>query len=113
MTIPAERNIRILLVDEQVIVRTGLRLLLESHPGFVVVGEAANFMEAAAATYDSPDIILLDLKSFSHQASIETLPALMKSVGKARILLLTDENDPEGSLNAVRLGAMGFIKMRL
>jgi DNA-binding NarL/FixJ family response regulator len=109
MTIPAERNIRILLVDEQVIIRTGLRLLLESHRGFEVVGEAVNFTEAAAATYESPDIILVDLKSFSHQASIETLPELMKSVGKARILLLTDEDDPEESLNAVRLGAMGLV----
>lgn len=107
MKIPTERNIRILLVDEQLIIRTGLRLLLESHPGFKVVGEAANFADTETAV--SPDIILVDLKSFSHQVHLESLPELIKSVGKARILLLTDENDSEGNLKAVRLGVMGLV----
>ena len=109
MTITTERNIRILLVNEQVIIRSGLRLLLESHPGFEVVCEAANFTEIGATTDAPPDIILLDLKTFSQQACDETLPELMKSVGKARILLLIDENDLEGNLNAVRHGAMGLV----
>ncbi len=109
MTIPTEKNIRILLVDEQVLVRTGLRLLLESRPGFEVVGEVANFTETSAIPHAPPDIILLDLKSFRHQARLETLPELLKSAGKARILLLTDEHDAEGNLKAVRFGVKGVV----
>lgn len=104
-----EKTTRILLVNDQRIVRTGLRLLIESHPGFLVVDEVANLSEAMTLPPESLDIILLDIKSFSDQASLETLPELMKSVGKARILLLTDIEDPEGNLQAVRLGAMGLV----
>lgn len=104
-----ERNINILLVNEQIIVRTGLRLLIESHPGLIIVGEVANLKEALALSSISLDIILLDLKSFSEQVKMDQLPELMKSVGMARILLLTDEDDPEGNLKAVRFGAMGLV----
>ena len=109
MTTTTQRNIHILLVNEQTIVRTGLRLLIESHPGLIVVGEVANLAEAVALSSESLDIILLDLKSFSNQAKMDQFPELMKSVGTARILLLTDEDDPEGNLKAVRLGAMGLV----
>lgn len=104
-----EKTIRILLVNDQRIVRTGLRLLIESHPGFLVVDEIANLSEAIRLPHESLDIILLDIKSFSDQASLQTLPELMKSIGTARILLLTDIEDPEGNLHAVRLGAMGLV----
>ncbi len=109
MTTVTERTIHILLVNEQTIVRTGLRLLIEKHPGLIVVGEVAHLSEATAFASNTLDIILLDLKSFSDQATIDSLPELMKSLGMARILLLTDEDDPEGNLKAVRLGAMGLV----
>ncbi len=109
MTITTEKTISILLVNEQTLVRTGLRLLIENHPGLIVAGEATNLMEALTLASKSLDIILLDLKSFRDQAKMDQLPELMKAVGTARILLLTDENDPEGNLQAVRLGAMGLV----
>jgi two-component system, NarL family, nitrate/nitrite response regulator NarL len=109
MTTITEKIIHIVLVNEQTIPRTGLRLLIERHQGLSVMGEVAHLSEVTAFASDSVDIVLLDLKSFNDQATMDSLPELMKSLGKARILLLTDEDDPEGNLRAVRLGAMGLI----
>ncbi len=104
-------NIRILLVDEQSIVRAGLKMLLESHPGLAVIGEAATLVEALALVTDAPDIILLDLNSLSRQRSLDAIPQVM-STAKAGLLLLTDEDDPEGDLNAIRMGAMGIVNKK-
>lgn len=104
-------NIRILLVDEQSIVRAGLKMLLESHPGLAVIGEAATLVEALALVTDAPDIILLDLNSLSRQRSLDAIPQVM-STAKARLLLLTDEDDPEVNLNAIRMGAMGIVNKK-
>lgn len=104
-----ERDIRILLVNEQTIVRAGLRLLLESQPGFSVVGEADDLLSALETPHPATDIILLDLKPFSHQVNQASVPAFFQSMGTVRILLLTDEDNPESHLNAVRLGARGLV----
>lgn len=104
-------NIRILLVDEQSIVRAGLKMLLESHPGLAVIGEAATLVEALALVTDAPDIILLDLNSLSRQRSLDAIPQVM-STAKAGLLLLTDEDDPEVNLNAIRMGVMGIVNKK-
>lgn len=104
-------KIRILLIDEQSIVRTGLKMLIESHEGFEVVGEAETFDEAIALATDVPDILLLDLNSLSYQSSIEAIPPTVNNA-KPRLLLLTDENDPEVNLNAIKMGAMGIVNKR-
>lgn len=104
-------NIRILLVDEQSIVRAGLKMLLESHPGLAVIGEAATLVEALALVTDAPDIILLDLNSLSRQRSLDAIPQVM-STAKAGLLLLTDEDDPEVNLNAIRMGGMGIVNKK-
>jgi two-component system, NarL family, nitrate/nitrite response regulator NarL len=109
MTTITERTIHIVLVNELTIPRTGLRLLIEKHPGLTVMGEVAHLSEVTTFASDPVDIVLLDLKSFNNQATMESLPELMQSLGKARILLLMDEDDPEGNLRAVRLGAMGLV----
>src|SRR5262245_58470359 len=62
MPAPPTSRIRVLLIDDQELVRMGLRLLLERDPGMVVVGEAASRAGALAiAAREQPDIILLDL----------------------------------------------------
>jgi YesN/AraC family two-component response regulator len=56
------RTIRVLLADDHTVVRKGLRLLIESHPGFKVVADASNGREAVAlAEEHGPDVVVLDI----------------------------------------------------
>ena len=105
------QNIRILLIDEQPIIRAGLRMLIESRKGLEVIGEAETFIEALALATDPPDIILLDLNSLNYQSSLESIPQAL-STTRSRLLLLTDKDDPEVNLNAIRMGAMGIVNKK-
>lgn len=102
--------IRVLLVDDHELMRTGLRLLLERHPGIAVVGEAANGEEAlAAAAREQPDIILLDL-DLNGESSLTVLPRLLQAAGEARVILVTGVREAEEHQRAVQLGAMGVVR---
>jgi two-component system, NarL family, nitrate/nitrite response regulator NarL len=108
-------KIRILLIDELPIVRTGLRMLIESHGTFEVIGEADTLIEALPLMADAPDIILLDLNSLSYQTSLESIPQafnLAFNGSQPRLLLLTDADDPEVNLNAIKMGAMGIVNKK-
>jgi DNA-binding NarL/FixJ family response regulator len=105
----APKPIRILLIDDHAIVRTGLRLLIDSQPGMVVVGEAANRAEALELAYRlQPDIILLDLM-LGEESGLDLLPELRSIAQRSRVLLLTGVHDTEEHLRAVRLGATGLV----
>jgi two-component system, NarL family, nitrate/nitrite response regulator NarL len=106
-----EHKITILLIDEQSLVRTGLKLLLESFDGFEVIGEAETFLDGIEKTSESPDIIMVDLNAFSQHSNSENI-LHAPNIGKSRILLLTDEDDPEVNLNAVKMGAMGIVNKK-
>ena len=70
MATPATKPIRILLIDDHAVVRSGLRLLIETQPGLEVVGEAGNRDDALAiAASVLPDIILLDIDLTASTAS--------------------------------------------
>jgi two-component system nitrate/nitrite response regulator NarL len=110
MTRAKRKPIRILLIAEHLIIRAGLRLLLESHPGFVVVGEAGARADAlAVATREKADIILLDVDFSSHDSGLDLMSGLLSVAGDARVLLLTGVRDPEVHQRAVRVGAMGLV----
>jgi DNA-binding NarL/FixJ family response regulator len=103
------QEIRVLLVDDHAMFRTGLRLAIESRPGIVVVAEAANRAEAlAAAAKERPDIILLDL-DLGDDSGFNLLPDLLAKSKTARVILLTGLRDPEAHRRAVRLGAVGLV----
>jgi two-component system nitrate/nitrite response regulator NarL len=105
----AEQTIRVLVIDDHAMFRTGLRLAIESRPGFKVVAEAANSAEAlAAAARESPDIILLDL-DLGEESGFELLPELIASGHAGRVILLTGMRDPEAHRRAVRMGAVGLV----
>ncbi len=108
-TPPHADVIRILLVDDHTIVRSGLRMLIGSEPGLEVVGEA----DGRASALDSsarlqPDIILLDL-DLGGESSLDFLPDLLANVPQARVILLTGTRNPDEHVRAVRLGAMGVV----
>ena len=101
--------IRVLLVDDHAVVRTGLRLLIESRPGLQVVGEAATRPAAlTAAAREHPDLILLDL-DLGGSSGLDFLPELLAAAPAARVLILTGLRDAEVHRRAVRLGAMGVV----
>ncbi len=108
-TPPQTDVIRILLVDDHTIVRSGLRMLIRSEPGLEVVGEAdgrASALDSAARL--QPDIILLDL-DLGGRSSLDFLPDLLASVPQGRVILLTGTRNPDEHVRAVRLGAMGVV----
>lgn len=98
--------IRLLLADDQVLVRRGLRMILETEPDFHVVAEAADGQEAldAAATH-RPDVILMDLRmpNLDGIAAIERLPA------EAKVLVLTTFSADAQVYAALRAGASGYL----
>jgi len=101
--------IRILLIADHAIVRSGLRLLIESHLGLKVVGEAGSRLDAlTTANREQPDIILLDV-TLPGTSGIDLLPELRASARKAHVLILTDSHDLEEHARAVHYGAMGVV----
>jgi two-component system, NarL family, nitrate/nitrite response regulator NarL len=104
-----DHPIRILMIDDHAVLRTGLRLIIERHIGMVVVGEAENRRESLAAIATAiPDIILLDL-DLGDENGLDLLPDLIAAVPDARIILLTGLRDPEVQRRAILLGAMGLV----
>jgi len=100
---------RVLLVEDHGIVRTGLRMLLESQPEITVVGEAATAAEMLTLVAPAqPDIVILDLDLGGENAA-ESIPALLEAAPAARILILTGVRDLEAHRQAVRHGAMGLV----
>ena len=107
---PATSRIRILLIDDHELVRTGLRLLIERRPEMIVVGEATNRAEALAlAAGEQPDIILLDL-DLGGQDGLDFLPEMRVASKQARVIVVTGMRAPEKYRRAVQLGAMGLVR---
>ena len=101
--------IRILLIDDHVIVRSGLRMLIENHKGMVVVGEAGTRIDALAiAAREKPQVILLDL-DMGNESGLDFLRELLDIAAGARVVMLTGVRDPEAHRRAVHLGAMGLV----
>ena len=109
MTNCPSEQLRILLIEDQLVIRAGLRLLIESQPGMQVVALAANREEALKfAACESPDLILLDLK-LGEESGLAFLPELRAATPKARVLVLTSSKDVDVHRQAVRLGAAGIV----
>ncbi len=102
--------IRIMLIDDQVIVREGLRLLLESQTGLHVVGDAASCKEATAlAKVEQPDVILLDL-DLGDSHGLMCLTELLAVAPKTKVLVLTGVYDLDVHHAAISNGAMGIVR---
>jgi two-component system, NarL family, nitrate/nitrite response regulator NarL len=109
MASSTSRAIRIVLVDDHAVVRSGLRLLVESRSGWIVVAEAGTAAEAvAAASREQPDLILLDL-DLGEDRGLDCVPRLRAAAPGARILILTGLRDTEMHQQAIRLGAAGVV----
>lgn len=105
----AEDKLRILLVDDHDVVRVGLRALLESQPGFQVVGEAGSAAEAIAeAARSDPDVIVMDVR-LPDGSGVEACRAIRARQPDVRVLMLTSYADDEAVFAAILAGAAGYI----
>ena len=101
-------SIRVLLVDDQQLVRTGFRMILADEGGIEVAGEAANGRQAIEmATALQPDVIVMDLR----MPVMDGLEATRRlaAEGVAKILVLTTFDADENAVEAIRAGASGFL----
>ena len=100
--------IRVLIIDDHVLVRAGLRILLESQRGVTVVGQANHAAEAMTIiTRERPNIILLDLDV---AVDLDVLPALHTLTSGIRVIVLAGARDVDSHRRAVRLGAIGLVR---
>jgi len=102
------KPIRVLVVDDHVIVRKGIVALLSTEPDIDVVGEATNGHEAVdAALALKPDVIVMDLV-MPGLGGIEAIQRITSEWPSARILVLTSFSSDEQVLSAIRAGAAGY-----
>jgi two-component system nitrate/nitrite response regulator NarL len=106
---PAPAKIRILIIDDQLVVREGLRMLIENHPGTKVVAMASSRSEALdIIARETIDLIILNLE-LGGQSALSFIPQLREASKNARILVLTGQSDSQIHQNAAQLGAMGVV----
>jgi len=101
--------IRVLVIDDHAVLRTGISALLEQEPDILVVGQAANADQAVArARALQPDVILLDVV-MPRQSGFEALPELLRVAPEARVIMLSMQTNPTSIRKALKAGAAGFV----
>jgi two-component system response regulator DegU len=107
-------SIRILLCEDQTLMRQGLRTILELEPGFQVVGEAADGAEAVSQYHklrsldNGPDIVLMDIQ-MPRMSGVQATAALTTTDAAARVIILTTFDYEDYVFDAIKAGAMGYL----
>lgn len=105
----SSRPITIMIVDDHVVIRSGLRMLIEYDKRMQVVAQAGNKAEALErAAETSPDVIILDLL-LGEEDGLSFLPELCEASPQSRVLVLTGVQNPDAHRRAIRRGAMGIV----
>ncbi len=104
-----DHPLRILLVDDQALVRLGFRMVLDAESDLTVVGEAANGEEAVRlAAETAPDVILMDVRMPTLDG-IEATRRIVTANPHARVIILTTFDLDEYAFGGLRAGASGFL----
>jgi len=99
----------VVLADDHVVVRSGLRVLLDSEPSIDVVAEAGDVPGAMAAVEEHrPDVLVLDLH-MPGESSLPAIPLLRERCPDTRVVVLTAQRDTSYAGEAMRLGAAGYV----
>lgn len=107
----SQRRLRVVVVDDQAVIRAGLRMIVDHEPDLTVVGEAADGVEAVeVAARTGPDVVLMDIR----MPGLDGIEATRRIVGETsgrepRVLVLTTFEDDEYVFGALRAGAGGFL----
>jgi DNA-binding NarL/FixJ family response regulator len=109
MTVDSTEPLRVLLADDEPLVRGGLAMLIDAEDDMVVIGEADDGVDAvAAATSMSPDVIVLDVR-MPRMDGVEATRRIVAGNDAVAVLILTTFNDDTAVHQALRAGASGFI----
>jgi two-component system, NarL family, response regulator NreC len=102
--------ITIVIADDHVVVRSGLRMVLERAGGFEVVSEAGD-ADAALRTVlgHKPAILVLDLNMPGELTSLDAIPRVREVSPTTRVVVLTMQDDPQFARRALRAGAAGYV----
>ena len=104
--------IRVLLVDDHAVVRTGFRLLLQAHPDITVVGEADSGESACQRYLElTPDVVVMDL-AMPGMGGLEAMRRIRAHHPQARVLALSAHDDITHARRALKEGARGFLSKR-
>ncbi len=102
-------EVKVLLVEDHAVVRTGLRLLLESRPEIRVVGEASGRNQCLQLVQQTaPDLVLLDL-DLGEESGLDFLSEIVSASPACKVLLLTASRDERVYEEAVAAGALGIV----
>ncbi len=107
--LPETNPIRILIADDHEVIRDGLKLILEGEDDFVVVGEAADGLEAVQRTLElQPTVVLMDLRmpGLNGLQAIEQIHAQHPAIA---IVILTTYDEDDWMMRGLRLGARGYL----
>ena len=104
-----EQPISVLLIDDHTLFRSGIRSLLQRHPEFDVVGEAADGVEGIKrAKQLAPQVVLLDL-NMPGMSGLETLQLLLQDCPDSAVVMLTVSEDAQDLAAALKAGASGYL----
>src|SRR5665213_1489753 len=105
----ATQAIRIVLADDHVVVRSGLRMLLDSDSAFEVVAEASNIEDARRYVRGHhPRVLVLDL-NMPGGSSLQAIPAIREESPGTQIVVLTMQQEPQYARQALANGALGYV----
>ncbi|MBN3003542.1 MULTISPECIES: response regulator [Chromobacterium] len=105
----SEQSIRILLVDDHTLFRSGIKALLARQAGFDVVGEAADGAEGVKlAKQLDPDVVLLDL-NMPGISGVEALTLMLQDQAKRAVVMLTVSEEADDLTAALKAGARGYL----
>ena len=102
-------SISIVLADDHQVVRSGLRVLLQSDGRFEVLGESGDVADTIGQVHNCrPRVLVLDL-NMGGESSLDTIPQLRAEVPETQIVVLTMQEDPAFARAALRAGAIGYV----
>ncbi|MEV6167209.1 response regulator transcription factor [Streptomyces sp. NPDC051954] len=101
--------VRVLVVDDQQLIRDGIASLLSIRPGITVVGTASNGREAVTKAVElRPDVVLMDVR-MPELDGVEAVAVLRRRAPECRVVMLTTFDDEEYVVQALRAGASGYL----
>ncbi|MCL7382251.1 response regulator transcription factor [Streptomyces sp. 35G-GA-8] len=102
-------HLTVVLADDHLVVRAGMRLLLSQDTAFDIVAESSTLPETfLAVERHHPSVLVLDL-TLAGQSSLRSIPELLATSPRTRILVLTMQEDPAFAREALRIGAVGYL----
>ena len=101
--------IRVVIIDDHVVVRAGLRYIIEADPELELIGEFGGGLGAAEfVMYNNPDVVLLDVR-MPDRNGIDVLKDILAADPKRRVVMLTTSDAEEDVFRAIEEGALGYV----